>query len=516
MGQGESKFCSACEKPIKLRQKITSCYYCKKDICTDCSNREKLPSADEQQRICHVCKVNRTTNKDGDDLIVGKPNSVQKMISVKYDTDKGQYSGLPTVWRELLDMPLTVSRQEVDTEQWDKTIAPVMPTKRRILLLTEQDQDGGFVISGPLKTDQVFKVEFDAKSKTGFKGLPAEFEQYVGVFTREEIEKDPEAVLLAVEKTINYEEAPLPSEEKFLEELEINSVFSQDDPSKYYEIVKKIGYGGFARVFLVKKKDDGSHCALKFIEPKNQKERQIIKNELGIMQMCQGNDNIIRCFEAFDYRQRLWIFLEFMDGGCLTPIVEERKGNISEGVCSYILYQTLMGLNYLHSRNIVHRDIKSDNILVNEHGDLKLADFGYAAQLTQERNRRQSKVGTVCWMAPELIRGKNQYDIKVDIWSFGIFALELADGEPPYISEPQQKVLYLIVTKDAPKLQNPKWSQTFQDFVNRCLNKDPEKRATAAELLKHDFLKTAENYRDEFKQFIQFWKEKDRLQKQLF
>ena len=95
-----------------------------------------------------------------------------------------------------------------------------------------------------------------------------------------------------------------------------------------------------------------------------------------------------------------------MDGGCLTPIVEERKGNISEGVCSYILYQTLKGLAYLHSKNIVHRDIKSDNILVNEQGDLKLADFGYAAQLTQERNRRASKVGTVCWMAPELIRGK--------------------------------------------------------------------------------------------------------------
>jgi serine/threonine protein kinase len=77
---------------------------------------------------------------------------------------------------------------------------------------------------------------------------------------------------------------------------------------------------------------------------------------------------------------------------------------------------------------------------------LKLADFGYAAQLTQEKAKRNSKVGTVCWMAPELIRGKSSYDIKVDIWSFGIFALELADGEPPYISEPQQKVLYLIVT----------------------------------------------------------------------
>ncbi len=177
--------------------------------------------------------------------------------------------------------------------------------------------------------------------------------------------------------------------------------------------------------------------------------------------MCKENDNVIQCFEAFDYRQRLWIFLEFMDAGCLTPIVEERKGNITEGVCAYILYQTIRGLYSLHKRNIVHRDIKSDNILVSENGDLKLADFGYAAQLTQEKSKRSSKVGTVCWMAPELIKGKTQYDIKVDIWSFGIFALELADGEPPYISEPQQKVLYLIVTKDAPRLQNSKWSATF-------------------------------------------------------
>jgi serine/threonine protein kinase len=130
----------------------------------------------------------------------------------------------------------------------------------------------------------------------------------------------------------------LPSEEQFSSDLENAAKFSQEDPSKYYEIVKKIGYGGFARVFLVKNKMDGKQYALKFIEPKNQKEQQIIKNELGIMQMCKDNDNVIRCYDAFDFRSRLWIFLEYMDGGCLTPIVEERKGNISEGVCSFILY----------------------------------------------------------------------------------------------------------------------------------------------------------------------------------
>ena len=306
------------------------------------------------------------------------------------------------------------------------------------------------------------------------------------------------------------------TEDEFQEKLNSLAVFLQDDPSKHYEIVKKIGYGGFARVFLVKRKDNGEQRALKFIEPKNSKERQIIRNELGVMKMCQESEAVLRCYEAFDYRQRLWIFLEFMDGGCLTPIVEERKGNISEGVCAFILYQTLRGVHALHSRNIVHRDIKSDNILVNEQGDLKLADFGYAAQLTQEKKGRSSKVGTVCWMAPELIRGKQQYDNKVDIWSFGIFALEIADGEPPYISEPQQKVLYLIVTKEAPRLIPGKWSASFQDFVAQCLNKNPEERATSEKLLEHPFLRFAEKYREEFKQFIVFWKEKDRLQKQLF
>jgi serine/threonine protein kinase len=94
----------------------------------------------------------------------------------------------------------------------------------------------------------------------------------------------------------------LPSDRQFTKELDNMAVFKKEDPSQYYEIVKKIGYGGFARVFLVKRKSDGFHCALKFIEPKNDKERNIIRNELGIMMMCQDNDNVLRCFEAFDYR----------------------------------------------------------------------------------------------------------------------------------------------------------------------------------------------------------------------
>ena len=180
----------------------------------------------------------------------------------------------------------------------------------------------------------------------------------------------------------------------------------KDDPSKYYDIIERIGIGGFAKVFKVKRKSDGVICALKFVEPRNNQERDSIFNEVGIMLLCKENDAILRCLECFDFKARLWIFLEMMDGGALTPMLEEMNGTHSEAFCKYICLRVLQGLKYLHDRHILHRDIKSDNILVSSTGKIKLADFGYATQLTQEKHRRDSKVGTVCWMAPEMIRGK--------------------------------------------------------------------------------------------------------------
>lgn len=187
------------------------------------------------------------------------------------------------------------------------------------------------------------------------------------------------------------------------------------------------------------------------------------------MLLCKENVGVLRCFECFDFKNRLWIFLEMMDGGALTPMLEELGGNYSEAFCKYICHQVLMGLKYLHDRNILHRDIKSDNILVSKAGDIKLADFGYAVQLTQEQSKRSSKVGTVCWMAPEMIRGKQKYENKVDVWSFGIFAVELAKGEPPYINLEQHKVLYCIANHDPPRIDGGKWSDDFVDFVDCCL-----------------------------------------------
>ena len=107
-------------------------------------------------------------------------------------------------------------------------------------------------------------------------------------------------------------------------------------------------------------------------------------------------------------------------------------------------------------------------------------------------------------MAPELIQRKNVYNTKIDIWSFGIFAIELSNGEPPYIAEHQDRVLYNILKNKPPTISN-RFSKNFKDFVARCLVKTPETRADTAELLKHPFMKDALNHRQAFIDYAKEW-----------
>merc|ERR1712070_845056 len=126
--------------------------------------------------------------------------------------------------------------------------------------------------------------------------------------------------------------------------------------------------------------------------------------------------------------------MEFMDGGALTEMVGKQK-KWEEPMIAYVLQKMLMALAFLHRSHRLHRDIKSDNVLVDFNGDVKLADFGFAIGLTQEQDKRRSVVGTPYWMAPELIRGL-PYDDKVDVWSTGITAIEMCEGEPPLMDKP--------------------------------------------------------------------------------
>jgi len=214
---------------------------------------------------------------------------------------------------------------------------------------------------------------------------------------------------------------------------------------------------------------------------------KILITEVYIMKTSH-HASIIEYIDSFALDGQLWVVMEFMDGGCLTDVLEYQSVLLTENHIAYICEQALLGLAYIHTLDRIHRDIKSDNILLNRSGSVKIADFGYAAQLKAEQAKRTTIVGTPYWMAPELIRGQ-EYTYKVDVWSLGIMVMEMAEGEPPYMEFPPLRALFLITTKGIPDLKAPEnWSPQFRNFVSLCLEVDPEKRWDATQLLSHPFL----------------------------
>ncbi|XP_041099171.1 mitogen-activated protein kinase kinase kinase kinase 3-like, partial [Polyodon spathula] len=190
--------------------------------------------------------------------------------------------------------------------------------------------------------------------------------------------------------------------------------------------------------------------------------------------------------------RKLWICMEFCGSGSLQDIYHV-TGPLKEKQIAYVSRETLQGLHHLHVTGKMHRDIKGANILLTDRGDVKLADFGVAAEINASVAKRKSFIGTPYWMAPEVaaVEKKGGYNQLCDIWAVGITAIELAELQPPMFDLHPMRALMLMSKSNfqPPKLKDKgKWSTEFQNFIKVALNKNPRKRPTAEKLLQHSFV----------------------------
>ncbi|XP_010636315.1 serine/threonine-protein kinase PAK 5 [Fukomys damarensis] len=276
------------------------------------------------------------------------------------------------------------------------------------------------------------------------------------------------------------------SHEQFRAALQL--VVSPGDPREYLDDFIKIGEGSTGIVCIATEKHTGKQVAVKKMDLRKQQRRELLFNEVVIMRDYH-HDNVVDMYNSYLVGDELWVVMEFLEGGALTDIVTHTRMN--EEQIATVCLSVLRALSYLHNQGVIHRDIKSDSILLTSDGRIKLSDFGFCAQVSKEVPKRKSLVGTPYWMAPEVI-SRLPYGTEVDIWSLGIMVIEMIDGEPPYFNEPPLQAMRRIRDSLPPRVKDlHKVSSVLRGFLDLMLVREPSQRATAQELLGHPFLKLA-------------------------
>lgn len=447
---------------------------------------------------------------------IGMPTNVKQHVHVSKNSETGMLEGLPNSWLRLLNTQITAAEQNENPDAAIQAVkfhmytikkekAPDEPFKPFVTqeAITEenieieklldhknahQSQDSDLSIGQSSEEEvpnDIFlqrqtmpaaPIKNNLKKKDAVNDLTAVMEDL------SVIGNDPDGSPILRKKEKIY--ATL-SDEEIYEELK--KICNKDDPYVRFERIKQLGAGASGVVFVAIDSTDNSKVAIKDIDLTKQTKKELILNEINVLKGF-NHKNLVNFLDAFLSYDHLWVAMELLEGGSLNYVVTEVV--MKEGQIAAVCRETLQAISFLHSKGTIHRDIKSDNVLLGMDGTVKVTDFGFCANIVGDE-KRQTMVGTPYWMAPEVVTRK-QYGKKVDVWSLGIMGIEMIEGEPPYMKESPLRALYLIAAVGRPKI--PRWdklSPEFQDFLDKCLQVDVDLRAAADELLMHPFLNCA-------------------------
>ncbi|KAJ2848997.1 hypothetical protein J3B02_003854 [Coemansia erecta] len=254
--------------------------------------------------------------------------------------------------------------------------------------------------------------------------------------------------------------------------------YAEGDSGNVYITVRNTAVGRRPR---------GEYVAVKVV-PKTAKARyRKLRTELKILRRIRSQ-HVVRFYEYFSIDDAVWIVYEFMSRGSVTDLLagypEIRMPNV---IISYTMHEVLTALAYLHERHIIHCDVRSDNVLIDDRGQVKLADFSSAVYLdVDQQSAQKTSLGAIYWMAPELAKGAG-YSPSTDVWAAGALIYEMLEGQPPYIEYPDIKVLELSNANGMPKLSDPDACDAgLVELMRLCTTINPAERQPASRLRKHE------------------------------
>uniref|UniRef100_A0A8D3DLG0 non-specific serine/threonine protein kinase n=1 Tax=Scophthalmus maximus TaxID=52904 RepID=A0A8D3DLG0_SCOMX len=480
--------------PVRMSSTIFSTSSGKDSLSANHSSKP-LPSVPEERKprnkiisIFSGAEKGETKNKDKERPEISPPSDFEHTIHVGFDAVTGEFTGMPEQWARLLQTSnITKSEQKKNPQAVLDVLKFYDSTgngRQKYLSFSSSGERLG--PQSPVRkgtepsSPNIKDIDDDDDDETPPPVVAPRPEHTKSMYTRSVIDPIP------APSTCPDGDAASKATDKQKKKGKMSDEEIMDKLSKKHIHLFFILASG--TVFTAIDVATGQEVAIKQINLQKQPKKELIINEILVMKELK-NPNIVNFLDSFLMGEELFVVMEYLAGGSLTDVVTETC--MDEAQIAAVCRECLQALEFLHANQVIHRDIKSDNVLLGMDGSVKLTDFGFCAQITPEQSKRSTMVGTPYWMAPEVVTRK-AYGPKVDIWSLGIMAIEMVEGEPPYLNENPLRALYLIATNGTPELQNPeKLSPVFRDFLNRCLEMDVEKRGGGKELLQHPFLKLA-------------------------